>query len=329
MANLPPTQQPPYDRAPSPNFRPLQNIDSNQTIQRGPSPYRPQPPGPGGASPNQRPVTDPRHGNQQISPFGRPYTPPGPPNLQTRPPPPGVSPSPPLPASFRPQSPSGNVPPSGAPPVGFPQGLVASQMRPPMSPGYRPVQTQQSTPGRLPSYPVQQNTSSGYQIMQSNSASPPPVESPVSPTGNRATSPPTGTHKPKRLYPKQINEAYTENSTYEQYQTFTPETASGITGQQLQPSSIQHQQPQQPQFFTPAGDQNYASVAPPVPAPYGQQYTQPQQQSSMASLTNQFSNIGLGGPSQVRFILCDTSIKLLLVRLVNIHSLNVLKKRHI
>src|SRR3954447_18835253 len=163
MANLPPTQQPP-------NFRPLQNTDPSQSIQRGPSPYRPQPPGPGGASPNQRPITDPRYGNQQISPFGRPYTPPGPPNLQTRPPPPGVSPSPPLPASFRPQPPSGNVPPSG---VGFPQGLAAGQMRPPMSLGYRP---QPSTPGRLPSYPVQQNTGSNYQTMQSNSTSPPPVE---------------------------------------------------------------------------------------------------------------------------------------------------------
>src|SRR5436190_14797351 len=271
MANLPPTQQPPYDRAPSPNFRPLQNTDPSQPIQRGPSPYRPQPPGPGGASPNQRPVTDPRYINQQLPPFGRPYTPPGPPNLQTRPPPPGVSPSPPLPSSFRPQPPSGNVPPSGAPPAGFQQGLVG-QMRPLMSPGYRPVQTQPSTPGRPPSYPAQQNTSFGYQIMQSDSVSPPPVESPVSPTGNRATSPPAGTHKSKRLYPKQINEAYTETNTYDQYQTFTPSAASGIVSQQLQPSSIQ---PQQPQFFTPAGDQNYTSVAPPVPSSYGQQYTQP------------------------------------------------------
>ncbi|CAB5132532.1 hypothetical protein RhiirA5_364598 [Rhizophagus irregularis] len=287
MANLPPTQ---YNRPPpSPNFRPMQNTEPNQPIQRGPSPYRPQPPGPGGASPNQRPVTDPR---QQISPLGRPYTPPGPPNSQTRPPPPGVSPSPPLPASFRPQPPPSNVPPSGAAPVNFSQG-IASQIRPPMSPGYRPVQIQPSTPGHLPSYPVQQTSGSGYQVAQSNSASPPPTESPVSPTGNRATSPPVGTHKSKRLYPKQINEAYTETNTY---QTFTPAAASNITGQQ--PLHPQHQQPQ---YFTPAGDQNYTSMAPSVPSPYNQQYTQPQQ-SPMTALTNQFSNMGVAGPSQAHLI---------------------------
>lgn len=264
----------------------MQNTEPNQSIQRGPSPYRPQPPGPGGASPAQRPVTDPR---QQSSSLGRPYTPPGPPNSQTRPPPPGVSPSPPLPASFQPQP---HVPPSGAAPVNFSQG-IASQIRPPMSPGYRPVQMQPSTPGHLPSYPVQQTSGSGYQVTLSNSASPLPIESPVSPTGNRATSPPVGTHKSKRLYPKQINEAYTETNTY---QTFTPAAASNITGQQ--PLHPQHQQPQ---YFTPAGDQNYTSMAPPVPSPYNQQYTQPQQ-SSMTALTNQFSNMGVGGPSQVHFI---------------------------
>ena len=189
-----------------------------------------------------------------------------------------------------------------------------------MSPGYRPVQIQPSTPGR----PVQQTTNSGYQVAQSNSASPPPVESPVSPTGNRATSPPAGTHKSKRLYPKQINEAYTETNAYDQYQTFTPAATSGIAGQQpsqqpLHSSTIQHQQPQ---YFTPAGDQNYSSMAPPVPALYNQQYTQPQQQPSMAALTNQFSNMGVGGPSQVHFIFATCQLS---------SSFNVssLLKRHI
>ncbi|CAI2163666.1 12011_t:CDS:10 [Funneliformis geosporum] len=283
MANLP-TQQTPYNRPPSPNFRPMQNNDPSQPVQRGPSPYRPHPPVPGGVSPNQRPVTDPRYSNQPLSPFGRPYTPLGPPGLpnpQTRPPPPGVSPSPPLPTGFRPSS---NIPHSGVSPAGFPPGI-----RPSVSPSYRPGQIQQ---GRPPSYPVQQTTSANYQIMQSNS--PPPVESPVSPTG---TSPPIGAHKPKRLYPKQINEAYTETS-YEQYPTFTPAVTAGITGsQQLQPS-IQ-QQPSQ--FFTPAGDQNYASTTA-APTQYGQQFSQPQQPSSMAGMTNQFSNMGLGGPSQSQLV---------------------------
>ncbi|CAG8792514.1 3306_t:CDS:1, partial [Acaulospora morrowiae] len=161
MANLP-TSQPLY-RPPSPNSRPMQPTDPNQQIQRGPSPYRPTPPGPGGAYLNQWPIPDPRFGNP---PLGRPFAPPSGNNMQTRPPIVGASPSPPPPSGYRP--PPGNA--------GVPQG-VPLQPRSPISPNYRPGQMPATVQGG--SLPYQNNSpmvSPGYQATIPNSTSPPPVE---------------------------------------------------------------------------------------------------------------------------------------------------------
>ncbi|CAG8622806.1 11010_t:CDS:2, partial [Acaulospora colombiana] len=279
MANIP-TSQPLY-RPPSPNSRPMQPSDPNQSIQRGPSPYRPAPPGPGGGYPNQRPAPDPRFGNP---PLGRPFTPPGGYNMQTRPPTIGVSPSPPLPSG-------GYRPPSG-----IPQQLPGQQTGPrsPISPSYRPGQI--PTVGQVgsPPYPNHSPTATGpgYQMATPNSTSPPPVE-------QRASTPPTAsTHKPKRLYPKQITEAYTETNTYDSsYQSFTPSMAPGV-GQQ---PPLQQNLYQQPQFFTPAGNQNFQATPTPVTPMYNQQYAQPQK-STMTQLSNQFSSMGFGGTPQSQLI---------------------------
>ncbi|CAG8762880.1 16299_t:CDS:2, partial [Acaulospora morrowiae] len=107
--------------------------------------------------------------------------------------------------------------------------------------------------------------------------------------GQRAATPPTtGTHKTKRLYPKQITEAYTENNTYEQsYQPFTPAAAPG---QNL------YQQPSQ--FFTPAGDQNLQAT---TPTSMYSQHAQPQQ-LEISQLRNQLGNMNIGGPTQLQLL---------------------------
>ncbi|CAG8602265.1 335_t:CDS:10, partial [Dentiscutata heterogama] len=295
----------PLSRPPpsSPNSRPMQATDPNQQIQRGPSPYQ-NPLGPGGAPLNQRPIA--------------PYGPPGGINPQTRPPMPGVSPSPPLPAGYRP--PHANIPYTGVPPAGQPVTSPQSGIRPTVPPGFRPGNLQQNPSGRPLSYPNQTAMGPNYQVMSANSTSPPPVENPESPS-QRSQTPPSTSHKPKRLYPKEITEAYTDSNAYgSQYQTFAPAVTPGGIGQQIQPPAIDQNAYQQPQFFTPAGDQNYQTAAPSMtPAQYSQQYPQqysqqypqqytqqytqhPSMNASMGGLTNQLNNMNLGGHSQVQLI---------------------------
>ncbi|CAG8551464.1 10705_t:CDS:10 [Dentiscutata erythropus] len=226
--------------------------------------------------PSQSPLSRP----PPSSPNSRPIAPYGPHNPQTRPPMPGVSPSPPLPAGYRP-------------------------------PGFRPGNLQNPS-GRPLSYPNQTAMGPNYQVMSANSTSPPPVENPESPS-QRSQTPPSTSHKPKRLYPKEITEVYTESNAYgNQYQPFTPAVAPGGIGQQIQPPAIDQNAYQQSQFFTPAGDQNYQAAAPSMaptqysqqyPQQYPQQYTQhPSMNASMGGLTNQLNNMNLGGHSQAQLI---------------------------
>ncbi|RHZ49169.1 hypothetical protein Glove_529g34 [Diversispora epigaea] len=123
------------------------------------------------------------------------------------------------------------------------------------------------------------NMGPGY---QPNSTSPPPLESGITPTGQRVSTPPSaGIHKTKRQYPKQITEAYTD--AQDPYQLCTPAATPGTGNLPQQPI----QQIPQSQFFTPGGDQQ------PI-------YNSP----NIAGVTNQFSNLGFDGlAAQVNLII--------------------------
>ncbi|CAG8704929.1 21443_t:CDS:10 [Gigaspora margarita] len=113
-----------------------------------------------------------------------------------------------------------------------PLGPAQSGIRPNVPPAFRPGNFQQTPSGRPLSYPNQTAMSPTYQVMPANSTSPPAVENLESPS-QRSDTPPSTSHKPKRLYPKEITEAYTESNTYGgQYQPFNPAVAPGGIGQQ-------------------------------------------------------------------------------------------------
>ncbi|CAG8554291.1 7755_t:CDS:10 [Diversispora eburnea] len=169
------------------------------------------------------------------------------------------------------------------------------------------------------------NMGPGY---QQTSTSPPPLESGITSTGQRVSTPPSaGIHKSKRQYPKQIAEAYADTgNSLDPYQLYTPAAAPGTGNLPQQPI----QQIPQSQFFTPGGDQQptynqqqpltYNQQQPPTynqqqqptynqqhqptynqqSPTYNQQsptYNQQPYSPNIAGVTNQFSNLGFGGPA--------------------------------
>ncbi|CAG8614496.1 1516_t:CDS:2, partial [Scutellospora calospora] len=170
-----------------------------------------------------------------------------------------------------------------------------SNFPPSQSPTFRP-------PPSSPNSRPMQATDPNQQIPRGTSPNQP---TPGSPTSPRSQTPPSTSHKPKRLYPKQISEAYVDPNTYGgQYQAFTPAVAPGNVGQQIQPPVVEQNTYQQPQFFTPAGNQNYqAAVSPTTPAYYAQQYTQqPSMNAPISGLTSQLNNMNLVGHSQAPIV---------------------------
>ncbi|KAG9294277.1 hypothetical protein G9A89_021636 [Geosiphon pyriformis] len=314
MANLPPDQQPVSRPPPSPNFRPPQpSSDPNQPLQnglnRGSSPF--QPPPTNSASTFQRPPVDPRISNQTGIPLGRPY------NL----PPSGFRPNPPsgvpnpnsnwtagpqVPGLVRPMNPqnlvprpaTGQVPMTG---MQQPRGTFIALppiggVRPSVSPNFRPGALPQPSVGRPvnPSKPSQQHIASEYSNQTPNYQPPtsPPLPDSLASSGQTAGELLQGSRQPKRQYPKQISEAYTDMNVSDQslYQTYSPTSTPGIQGQ---PAIYT---PQTSQLFTPAGDQNYGNTINPAQASgqYSQSYGQPvSAQSSISTLNNQFNTMGL------------------------------------
>ncbi|CAG8564193.1 267_t:CDS:10 [Paraglomus occultum] len=172
----------------------------------------------------------------------------------------------------------------------------AAYTRPPVSPAFRPGVVPPSSPGR-PGYPTQQSgvPQVNYQPGMVSTALTPPPDMPASTApGQRAPSPPVTTHKQKRVYPKQIGQAYSESAPYDpMHQTYTPAAVAspqmpGIPGQQ-QPPLV----PQSPQFFTPAAANTLGTQ---IPA-YSQAYVQPAvaPAPNVAGMANQFGQMNLTG----------------------------------
>ena len=182
----------------------------------------------------------------------------------------------------------------------------AGYARPPVSPAFRPGAVIPSSPGR-PGYPTQQSgvPQANYQPVMVSTALTPPPDTPASTAPvQRAPSPPLG-HKQKRVYPKQIGQAYSESVPYDPtHQTYTPAVVAspaipGIPAQQQPPLMSQA-----PQFFTPAAA-NTMGVTP-ISA-YSQAYTQPAVASTpnVAGMANQFGQMNLTGQHSVECIFAD------------------------
>ncbi|KAJ2963416.1 hypothetical protein NQZ79_g1574 [Umbelopsis isabellina] len=273
---------------------------------------------PPSSQPQRPPYMDP---NANRSPGPRPpmgYRPSGtpPPNPAFR-----QNGTPPLPASpGRPPYPpnqQGFQPPHrpGSAQAGA-MGNVASPppngMRPPFPPGVRPTMQ----PGmQAPVRPVQQQTQLPPQSPVSKAASP-PANLAQTPSYSSASLPdgpqsPTGSHmshaehqRRKRMYPQQITQAYMEQ----------PSAAQGYGSQQYQAAATPANGTANSQYFVPGSQQQQQPGYQEQPATPGyaqQQPAQPQApgyQSSVAGMTNQFSNMGMGGGVQQKSQLQSVSL---------------------
>ncbi|CAG8767184.1 14232_t:CDS:2, partial [Gigaspora rosea] len=132
----------------------------------------------------------------------------------------------------------------------------------------------------------------------------------------RSDTPPSTSHKPKRLYPKEITEAYTDSYSQQyntqqynapqyntpqfstpqyntpQYNTQQPSINASVGGLANQLNTPQYSTPQ---YSTPQYNTQQYNV---------QQYNtqQPSMNASMGGLTNQLNNMNLGGHSQTQLI---------------------------
>ncbi|GAB5591350.1 COPII subunit [Umbelopsis nana] len=177
-------------------------------------------------------------------------------------------------------------------------------VRPPFPPGMRPPMPQDRSGLPQTIRPTQQGSQLPTQSPVANVASPPanlaPTPSysssslpdgPQSPTGSQMSH--ADHQRRKRMYPQQINQAYMDQpSSAQSYNQQYPATSdpSATASQYFVPGS--QQQPGYPAATAPNA-QGYVNQQQPAQQQQAQGYP-----SSVAGMTNQFSNMGFGGAQQ-------------------------------
>jgi hypothetical protein len=214
---------------------------------------------------------------------------------------PGRPPYPPNQQGFQPPQRSGSgqagsMGPVATPPTNGIRPAFPAGVRPPMQHGMqqpiRPIQQQNQLP---PQSPVAKTASPPANLAQTPSYSSTSLpDGPQSPTGPQMSH--AEHQRRKRMYPQQIAQAYMDQ----------PDATQGY-GQQYQAAETPANGTANAQYFVPGSQQPTGYQEQPAMSSYAQQQQPPQPQaqaqgypSSVSGMTNQFSNMGMGGGVQVR-----------------------------